>query len=32
LRRVQVVIGWEVHATPISALGWHGVLGAHPRG
>jgi len=32
LGKVQIADGWEVHATPLDALGWHGTLGAHPRG
>jgi hypothetical protein len=30
--RVQVIIGWKVHATPLGVLGWDGAFGTHPRG
>jgi len=30
--RIQVTIGWKVHAAPLGALRWDGALGVHPRG
>jgi len=32
LGKVQIVDGQEVHAAPLGVSGWHGTLGAHPRG
>jgi len=29
---IQVVIGWEVHTTPLGVSKWDGGLGVHPRG
>jgi len=30
--RVQITIGPKVHAAPLGASGWNGILGIHPRG
>jgi hypothetical protein len=29
--RLQVMVGWKVHATPPCAWEWDGVFGVHPR-
>jgi len=29
---VQVVVGWEVHATPPCVSKWDGAFGVHPMG